>query len=137
MGSAMVLRRTALEEVGGLDENLFMYGEEEDWCYRLKEKGWLVAPIPNTKIYHYHEQSSKKNIRISTFHKFRSEFLVFKKYNSKIKTFFFRLIQWLGSFLRTIFWLLVFIFCFGKKSVAGEKLKGYLKVIFSNWDYSN
>jgi GT2 family glycosyltransferase len=137
MGSAMVLRRTASEEVGGLDENLFMYAEEEDLCYRLKEKGWLIAPIPNTKVYHFHQQSSLQNIKESTFHKFRSEFLVFRKYSNKIKTILFRLIQWLGAFLRIIFWCGALIFHLREKKVAKEKIKGYGKIVFSTWNYSN
>jgi GT2 family glycosyltransferase len=47
-GAAMFVRRTAMEEVGLLDEAFFFYGEETDWCRRFSRAGWEVvfAPIP-------------------------------------------------------------------------------------------
>ena len=37
-----MIRRSAIEDVGLLDENMFMYAEEMDWCYRLGRAGWLL-----------------------------------------------------------------------------------------------
>lgn len=47
-GAAMFVRRTAMEEVGLLDESFFFYGEETDWCHRFARAGWelVFAPIP-------------------------------------------------------------------------------------------
>jgi GT2 family glycosyltransferase len=42
-GSCLLLRRGALEEVGGLDEGYFLYGEDEDLCFRLRARGWRVC----------------------------------------------------------------------------------------------
>jgi hypothetical protein len=41
----MLLRRETIEQVGGLDETFFMYGEDLDWCYRIKEAGWGIYPV--------------------------------------------------------------------------------------------
>ncbi len=47
-GAAMVVRRSAMDEVGLLDEAFFFYGEETDWCHRFAKAGWdlVFAPIP-------------------------------------------------------------------------------------------
>ena len=45
-GAAAAYRRRALEEVGALDEELFMYGEELDLALRLRSSGWGVAAVP-------------------------------------------------------------------------------------------
>ncbi len=60
MGSALLVRRTAYEQVGGLCENYFMYMEDVDWCRNFWEKGWKVIYYPEIFFYHYHFQASKK-----------------------------------------------------------------------------
>ncbi len=64
-GAFMLVRRGAMEEVGIWDEDFFFYGEDLDWCYRFKEKGWLVMFYPYAKIIHHKGASSgmKKSSR--------------------------------------------------------------------------
>ncbi len=59
-GCFMLVRREAIEEVGGMDEEYFMYGEETDWCWRFRKKGWRVLFMPNAEIIHLGGQSSKQ-----------------------------------------------------------------------------
>ncbi len=59
-GSFMVVRRETLDQVGLLDESFFMYGEDLDWCYRIKSQGWKVIYYPGTQIVHFKGESSKK-----------------------------------------------------------------------------
>jgi N-acetylglucosaminyl-diphospho-decaprenol L-rhamnosyltransferase len=42
-GACLMLRRTALDETGIFDERFFMYSEDEDLCFRLRQRGWLVC----------------------------------------------------------------------------------------------
>ncbi len=65
VGAFMFIRKNAGEEVGWLDEDYFWYGEDLDFCYRLKEKGWQVAFNPETEITHFKGISSgiKKHSR--------------------------------------------------------------------------
>jgi GT2 family glycosyltransferase len=58
-GSAMMVRREAIDRVGVLDEDIFMYGEDIDWCWRVKLAGWRVTYIPGAVVYHYHGASSR------------------------------------------------------------------------------
>jgi N-acetylglucosaminyl-diphospho-decaprenol L-rhamnosyltransferase len=51
-GSAIAIRRTAFEAVNGFDESFFMYFEETDLCYRLKQAGWQVHFNPAANILH-------------------------------------------------------------------------------------
>ena len=54
----MLVRRTAGEEVGWWDEDYYFYGEDIDFCYKLKEKGWKIFFIPQVRILHYKGISS-------------------------------------------------------------------------------
>ncbi len=53
-----MVRRGALEQVGGLDEHFFMYGEDMDWCRRFHSAGWRVVFYPEAEAMHYGAASS-------------------------------------------------------------------------------
>jgi GT2 family glycosyltransferase len=57
-GSALLVRREALEQIGGWDESYFMYCEDVDLCYRLKTKGWPRYYVPGATITHHIGKSS-------------------------------------------------------------------------------
>jgi GT2 family glycosyltransferase len=52
-GSLMLVRRSALVEVGGFDEGYFLYCEEPDVCLRLRRAGWFVEYRPEVTIVHH------------------------------------------------------------------------------------
>ncbi|MGN7381561.1 dTDP-Rha:alpha-D-GlcNAc-pyrophosphate polyprenol, alpha-3-L-rhamnosyltransferase [Chlamydia abortus] len=60
VGAFMLVRRKVIDEVGLLDEQFFMYGEDVDWCYRIKQAGWTNYYYPKTHIIHYKGASSRK-----------------------------------------------------------------------------
>ena len=59
-GACFLLRRAALQQVGGLDEQYFMYTEEVDLCYRLAQTGWALWWVPQAAVKHYGEASSRQ-----------------------------------------------------------------------------
>jgi len=60
-GSFIMVRREVLEQVGYLDEDFFLYGEDIDWCYRIAKIGWKIYYYPETEIIHFKGRSSKKS----------------------------------------------------------------------------
>ncbi|MBN1560988.1 glycosyltransferase [candidate division KSB1 bacterium] len=60
-GSFMLVKRSVIQVVGGLDEDFFMYGEDLDWCYRIQRAGFAIYYVPDTKIIHFKGESSKKS----------------------------------------------------------------------------
>lgn len=52
-GAFLLVRRQAGEEVNWLDEDYFWYGEDLDFCYRLKQRGWKIMFVPTVKIIHW------------------------------------------------------------------------------------
>jgi N-acetylglucosaminyl-diphospho-decaprenol L-rhamnosyltransferase len=51
-GAAFLLRRSAFEEIGPFDERFFLFSEETDWCYRLREVGWKSFFYPGAEAVH-------------------------------------------------------------------------------------
>jgi hypothetical protein len=52
MGACMLVRRSAVDEVGPLDERFFLFSEETDWCYRFRRAGWRVVFYPGAEAVH-------------------------------------------------------------------------------------
>lgn len=59
-GAFMMLKRTVIDEVGLLDEDFFMYGEDIDLSYRIGIGGYSNYYFPDTTIIHYKGESTKK-----------------------------------------------------------------------------
>lgn len=53
VGAFLVVRAEVVEAVGGLDERYFLYSEETDWCYRIRQAGWDVRHLPVMEIVHH------------------------------------------------------------------------------------
>lgn len=60
-GSFMIVRRRVVDEVGLLDESFFLYGEDLDWCYRIREADWKIYYLPTTQIIHFKGESSRRS----------------------------------------------------------------------------
>ncbi|PJI94108.1 glycosyltransferase [Luteimicrobium subarcticum] len=52
IGSVLLLRAEAIRDVGGLDEQFFLYAEETDWARRASDRGWRHAIVPNASAVH-------------------------------------------------------------------------------------
>jgi N-acetylglucosaminyl-diphospho-decaprenol L-rhamnosyltransferase len=60
MGAAFLVRRTAAEDAGPLDEEYFLYFEDVDWCLRFWERGWRVRYLPVVECLHRWSRASRK-----------------------------------------------------------------------------
>jgi GT2 family glycosyltransferase len=59
-GASLLLRRGALESVGLLDEGFFMYWEDGDYCFRLRQAGWKLAVAGDSLVWHKEQGSVGK-----------------------------------------------------------------------------
>ena len=59
-GCYLMLRRAVLDQVGQLDEAFYFFGEETDWCRRMREAGWDLRFAPVGEIVHYGSASARK-----------------------------------------------------------------------------
>ena len=51
-GACLLVRRTAWEQVGLLDERFFLFWEDADWCLRFRQAGWRVCYVPSASGTH-------------------------------------------------------------------------------------
>lgn len=82
-GAFMLMRRTALEKTGYLDEQFFMYGEDIDLSYRITQAGYKNYYYPGTRIIHYKGESTKKGSLNYVFVFYNAMIIFAKKHFSK------------------------------------------------------
>jgi N-acetylglucosaminyl-diphospho-decaprenol L-rhamnosyltransferase len=51
-GACLLVRREAVDSIGGFDEDFFLMSEEVDWCYRFRQAGWDVLFYPRAEVVH-------------------------------------------------------------------------------------
>lgn len=67
-GAALVIRKDAWLDVGRFDEDYFLYGEDLDWCWRARLKGYKILYSPEAKIYHRWMGSGGSMIQLLEMH---------------------------------------------------------------------
>ncbi len=61
VGAFYLVRKSVVNQVGLLDEDFFMYGEDLDWSYRIKQAGWKIMFVPDISITHYKKSSGRES----------------------------------------------------------------------------
>ncbi len=93
VGAAMLVRRAAVEQIGGFDEGYFMYSEELDWCRRASEAGWGTVYLPTARVTHYEGRSSEQAVAARHIRFQTSKLRYFRKYHGAATA------GWLRAFL--------------------------------------
>jgi GT2 family glycosyltransferase len=99
-GACMLLRRSALEGVGYLDEAYAMHCEDLDLMYRLKQKGWHCLYVPRAECVHMQGLSSRSRPTWVHFQKHRGMARFFRKFQAEAKPFPVRWLVYAGIWLR-------------------------------------
>jgi len=124
-GCFMIVRREAIEQVGVMDEQFFMYGEETDWCYRFKQAGWKVMFTPCAEIIHLGGQSSKK-IATEMALQLRGSILQFiNEHRPRWEYVLACLLVWLFCAVRIPFWFVCFLFSRQDRKYNWGRMKIY------------
>lgn len=110
VGAFMLVRGETINEVGLLDEDYFMYGEDIDWCYRIKHANWKIVYYGKAEIIHYKGSSSKKQKSKLIYEFYKSMYLFYRKHYSKKYSFLTKVSVYLGIFVLLIIKLFLNIF---------------------------
>jgi len=92
VGAFMLMPGAVVQQVGLLDERFFMYGEDIDLCFRIKERGYKVYYNPAVTVLHYKGASSRQRSTPTIIHFYRAMALFHDKHY-RARTFF--LLNWL------------------------------------------
>ncbi len=79
-GACMFVRRTALEQVGPMDESYFLHCEDLDWFIRFREHHWPILFIPNIEVTHVKGECSRRQPLKVLWYKHRSMIKFYRKF---------------------------------------------------------
>ena len=125
-GACMLVKKSVIDMIGSMDEQFFLYYEEQDWCERMNRNGFHIFYVPQSVVYHKESISTGKNSPLKTYYLSRNRILFARKN--------FKGIQFLISMLYVIF------ISVPKNSISlyreKEKLAAYFSGIFWNFTHS-
>lgn len=111
IGACLLIRRTVLQEVGGFDPDFFVYAEEIDLQYRIRQMGWRIAYVPSSGVLHHGGQSARQSPLAASLHDYRGRWLFVRKHYSAFSA---------GAYLaKTVFALTVWLVYWGVRATVG------------------
>ncbi|NIR51877.1 glycosyltransferase family 2 protein [candidate division KSB1 bacterium] len=122
-GCLCVAKRDAMDEVGPLDEDFFMYMEDFDWCKRFAEKGWEVYYAPEAQAIHFGGGSSSDKSENYWIERNRAMARYWKKHHGFIGKGYILSMIFLRHLLRTIQGLIWYVLKPSQKVTLRPKIK--------------
>ncbi len=81
LGAFMIMSKELIVELGGFDEDFFLYGEDQDLAWRVREKGYSIGYIEESEVFHWGGQSEAETPPAAVFaKKIRAEYLFYTKH---------------------------------------------------------
>ncbi len=127
-GSCMMIRRKALEDVGLLDEQFFMYFEDIDFCRRVRDKGWGVRYFPGATICHYGGRSARHNLLHVLVEYRKSQAYFTRKYYGKLGSLLIRIFLIIKYGFHALPWSAVYLF---KQICGADSTRAYTMLLLS------
>ena len=115
--ACLLARRKALEEAGCFDENYFLYFEDIDLCFKIRQSGWTLWFCPQAQIIHFGGTSTSAVKISSRYHYRKSQIYFYRKHNSPLSQGLLRIFLWLN-------------FIFFSSRIRGQKGKDFRRKNF-------
>lgn len=129
-GCFSLVRRTAIEQVGVMNELYFFYGDDTDWCYRFKKAGWKVMFTPIAHIIHYGGQSTSQMAQKFRWQLQGSKLIFMRLHRGRLTFPLACIFSALFFILRIPYWFALYIFCAGQRKLAIENVGCYSRAAY-------
>ncbi len=132
-GACMLVRREVIEQAGGFDEQFFMYGEDLDWCRRMRCAGWQVWFVAAASVRHDGAHSTRQVSDRGAYWSVDSIVRYFRKWEGPFGLLKVRLALSPGCLMRSLAWLSVGCLRPRQMRYALTRSAGYLKYSWLSW----
>lgn len=127
-GSCLLVRKAVITDVGLLDEAIFMYAEDIDWCYRIKNAAWKIYYLPQSKIIHLESQIANTNLTNKLRNGYQGLYYFFDKHYGKKVAILFKVLVANGMILRMTIRCFQYAMNYERKRTR-ELLRAYFQVL--------
>ena len=103
-GACLMVRRAAVDQVGFLDDSIYMCFEDLEWCMRLRQAGWGVVYLPVGRVVHLEGQSIAQNLEEMLVVSQQSLYYLFQKHFGPVRVAALRALTAVEMLLRSIIW---------------------------------
>ena len=121
IGACMLIRHEVYRQIGGFDEQFFMYSEETDWQRRMRDHGWHIAFTPHAEVTHLGGASGAAEAPRVRKHFFDSLDYYERKHHGLAGLISLRLAMMVGCLLRALLWTLVMALVPSRRTAARSK----------------
>jgi len=128
-GAFLMARREAIDEVGMLDENIFMYFEDDDWCYRMKQGGWRVYFVPQAQAIHLFGKSIQRVRHRISVESVASKYYFYRKHYGKTRLKMLKIFQIIHSFLMMGLQLVNYLLRPNERNKVKELLHAHKEIV--------
>lgn len=102
IGAVMIIRREAMDQLGGFDEDYFFFLEETDLAVRMRARGWKVVHDPRPKAFHLQGATAKTYQSAARIEFYRSRYLFFQKHYGPAAEKFLKTVMILNLFVNVV-----------------------------------
>lgn len=131
MGACLLIRRKALDQVGLLDEEFFVYSEEVDLCTRIRNFGWRISWLPTVKVLHLGGQSTQQVQQEMFLQLYKGKIQYFRKHHSAIEVWLYKFVLFLATLVRLVLTPFAYLERSAQKSKHLELSSNYRRLLLS------
>ncbi len=124
-GACLMVRRKVFEQVGGLDDRIFMCFEDLEWCMRLRSAGWQILYEPASTVIHLEGRSISQRFGEMLVISQQSLYYLFDKHFGPLRLHTLRLLTLIEMVLRGGLWSLAWIFRPASRVESRQRLGAY------------
>jgi len=130
IGACMMVRRKAMEQVGPLDEDYFLFMEETDWCFRMKKANWKIFHVPRAEVIHFQGISAEVDKARARVEYYQSRYHYFKKNKGSLQFFVLLIGLILKLSVELVFIAIACLFTLFRVKKWSKKLSTYLYLMW-------
>ena len=130
LGACLLLRRAAIEQVGGFDPDFFMYFEETDLCVRLRQAGWRNYYLPSARAMHLSAASTSTASEQMSIEFHRSQAIFYRRHRGITGYALLRLFVWVGTAYRLARSLRAFARGRIDSALLRQRIGGYWRILW-------
>jgi GT2 family glycosyltransferase len=128
-GCFWMVRREALNDVGMMDPQFWMYADDLDWCQRFRLRGWRIVFSPDAEALHFGGGSSDHSPLHCYIEMQRADLQYWEKYHGATSYYCFLFILWVGHSLRACAYLCLYATHASHRTPASQKVEKHLACV--------